>query len=118
MKNSNEIGVNSIETFSFYFPDSESSVIVKKKINVETTSSRFQVPGVRKNGFKIVVCSLHSVTVAGDESASGIKMKLWKWDKTRTEMRFFGVLGNKGAMEGSFIGDVLAYYFQIFRNPL
>ena len=26
--------------------------------------------------FKKVVCTLHSVTVAGDESTSGIKMKL------------------------------------------
>jgi len=47
-----------------------------------------------------VLCSLYSVTVAGDESTSRIKMKLWKWDKTRTEMRFFGVLFNKRSNGG------------------
>ena len=34
------------------------------------------------------------VTVAGVESTSGVKMKLWTWGKTRTQVRFFGVLCN------------------------
>jgi len=42
--------------------------------------------------YSVLFCILYSVTVAGEESTSGIKMELWKWDKTRTEMRFFGVL--------------------------
>ena len=78
-------------------------------------SSRFEVPGVRKSGLK--KCRVYSVTVAGDESASGIQMKLGIWDKGRTEMRFFGVLCNKRSNGGGLLGDVLAY-LQIFRNPL
>jgi len=42
-----------------------------------------------------VVRTLYSVAVAGDESTSGIKMKLWIRDNTWIEMRFFGVLCNK-----------------------
>jgi len=41
---------------------------------------------------KNVGCTLYSVTVAGAESTSGIKMKYWILNKIRTEMRFFGVL--------------------------
>jgi len=47
-----------------------------------------------------VLFTLYFVTVTGDESTSGIKMKLWKWDKTRTEMQFFGVLCNKRSNGG------------------
>ena len=34
-------------------------------------------------------------------------MKFWIWDKTRTEMRFFGVLCNKRSNGGGLLGDVL-----------
>jgi len=57
-----------------------------------------------------VLCTVYSVTVAGDErSTSGIKMKLWIWDKTRTEMRFLGSCVMRGTMEYCVLGDVLAY---------
>jgi len=65
-----------------------------------------------------VVCTLYSATVAGDESTSGIKMKLDGY-RTRLGQRcgFSGSCVISGLMEGSLLGDVLAY-LQIFRNPL
>jgi len=95
---SNAIGVLLGHHIHFYFPDRENIVIVKKKQTNKKPMLRFLWiftfwgPRSPKKWFwKNVVCTLYSVTVAGDVSTSGIKMKLWIWDKTRTEMRFFGV---------------------------
>ena len=83
-------------------------------------SSRFEVLGVRKRSFKkisCVLCTLYSMTVARDAITSEIKMKLWTWDKIRTEIRFSGSCVISGPMEGSLLEDTLAY-LQIFQNPL
>jgi len=56
--------------------------------------------------------------VAGEESTSGIKMKPWKWDKTRTEMRFFGVLCNKRSNGGSFIRGRFRIFGDVSKSAL
>jgi len=75
-------------------------IVLVKKIDVEFLMNFYflRSQDIEKVVFK--TCRVYSVTVAGDESTSGIKMKLWKWDKTRTEMRFFGVLCNKRSNGG------------------
>jgi len=65
---------------SFYFPDRESTVIVKK-INVEifTNLHVLRSKESEKKVFKKmswVLCTLPAVTVAGDEGTGGIKTKL------------------------------------------
>jgi len=63
-------------------------------------------------------CTLYSVMVAGDESTSRIKMKLWIYEtRLGHQCGFSGFCVISGTMEGSSLGDVLAY-LQIFRNLL
>ena len=85
-----------------YFHDRESIVIVKK-ICVEILTNIHVLRSQESERvffWKNVVCTLYTVTVAGDESTSGIKTKLWIWDKTRTQMWFFVVMCNKGYNRG------------------
>jgi len=72
--------------FSFYLPDR------KKKIDVEILMNLHVLRSLESEKVVFKKCRVYyAVTFAGDESTSGIKVKVRIWDKSRTQMRFFGV---------------------------
>jgi len=87
----------------FYFPDRESIVIVKKN-DVEILTNLYVLRSQESEKVFFKKCRVYSVLCDGHwrqkYSTSGMEMKLWRWDKTRTEMRFFGVLCNKRSNGG------------------